>query len=89
MGFFRTLETAATIKKLVYLPGDHDHTLWTGYHRRRHGEDNPHDITGPAGTCWSSGDDAAMRTMVRRSFYRSSLVILPVRAGEGSSKRGN
>jgi len=43
------LGSAATIKKGIYVPGNHDHTLWTNYHRLRHGKDNSYGITGPTG----------------------------------------
>src|ERR1039457_1477223 len=36
--FTETLGSAAIIRKCVYLPGNHDHTTWSEYWKRRHGE---------------------------------------------------
>jgi hypothetical protein len=38
--FIQALQSVANIKKTVYIPGNHDHTLWTDYMRRKH--DDPH-----------------------------------------------
>jgi UDP-2,3-diacylglucosamine pyrophosphatase LpxH len=43
--FIRTLRSAADIDKIVYIPGNHDHTLWTEYVRGRYGEGVNHPIT--------------------------------------------
>lgn len=45
----QTLGSAADIAKGVYLPGNHDHTLWTDYRKRRYGECNEYGVTTPAG----------------------------------------
>lgn len=47
--FIQMLGSAANIKKAVYIPGNHDHTLWTNYSNLRYGEDNSPHITGPEG----------------------------------------
>jgi predicted MPP superfamily phosphohydrolase len=47
--FIQMLGSAANIKKAVYLPGNHDHTLWTNYRKIRDGNDNPSCITEPEG----------------------------------------
>jgi len=38
--FIQTLGSAANIKKTVYIPGNHDHTLYTEYMRLKHGDDD-------------------------------------------------
>ncbi len=47
--FIETLGSAAKIKKGVYIPGNHDHTVWTKYRVRRFGAHQKHWITAPAG----------------------------------------
>ncbi len=42
--FIQTLRSAANIEKIIYIPGNHDHTLWTNYRERRYGP-NSHYIT--------------------------------------------
>jgi hypothetical protein len=36
--FIEMLGSAATIKRGVYVPGNHDHTMWTDYSLAQHGE---------------------------------------------------
>ena len=48
-GFMQALMAIAAIKRIVYLVGDHDHTLWTAYRRRRYGEGDSHHVTALAG----------------------------------------
>ena len=43
----KTLDNAADIKKWVYIPGNHDHTLWTKYCMSRHHKKSG--ITPPSG----------------------------------------
>jgi len=38
--FIQALQSVANIKKTVYIPGNHDHTLWTDYMRRKHNDPN-------------------------------------------------
>lgn len=45
--FMRMLGSAAKIKKGIYLPGNHDHTIWTNYVKNTRGEDTG--ITKPDG----------------------------------------
>ncbi len=48
--FIETLRDVAAIGKVVYLVGDHDHTLWTAYREKRlYGESDLRKITGPRG----------------------------------------
>ena len=36
--FMQTLASALEIRRIVYLPGNHDHTIWTDYAHARHGQ---------------------------------------------------
>ena len=45
--FIQMLGSAARIKRGVYVPGNHDHTMWRDYCRRRYGRD--YGITAPEG----------------------------------------
>jgi hypothetical protein len=47
--FIQTLGSAAHIKKGVFLPGNHEHTLWTSYHRQRDAGRAAASVTGPEG----------------------------------------
>jgi hypothetical protein len=47
--FIDMLGSVASIRKGVYVPGNHDHTLWTGYLGRRYGTPSPYGITDPDG----------------------------------------
>ncbi len=47
--FIQMLGSAADVKKGVYVLGNHDHTLWTGYRKLRYGEEGQYGITEPAG----------------------------------------
>lgn len=48
--FIETLRDVAAIGRVVYLVGDHDHTLWTAYREKRlRGESDPRGLTGPRG----------------------------------------
>ncbi|MFX1346902.1 MAG: metallophosphoesterase [Promethearchaeota archaeon] len=47
--FIQTLGSAANIEKTVYIPGNHDHTLWTEYMKLRHGNDKKYHVTDPKG----------------------------------------
>lgn len=46
--FIRTLRSAADIDKIVYIPGNHDHTVWTEYMEGRYPRGN-HPISEPGG----------------------------------------
>ena len=48
-GFMDTLNEAVSFEKVVYMPGNHDHTLWTAYCRKLYGEETVGCITEPAG----------------------------------------
>jgi len=45
--FIQTLGSSAKIKKGVYVPGNHDHTLWTDYHTLAYGK--RYGISAPSG----------------------------------------
>lgn len=47
--FIQTLGSAANIKKGVFIPGNHEHTLWTDYHRRRDRNNASFSVTEPGG----------------------------------------
>jgi hypothetical protein len=47
--FIEMLGSAAKIKKGVYIPGNHDHTIWTKYRTLRYGPAEEYGITGPDG----------------------------------------
>lgn len=47
--FMETLGEAISFEKAVYMPGNHDHVLWTGYCKGRCGEDASYCITAPEG----------------------------------------
>ncbi|KKN04177.1 hypothetical protein LCGC14_1100150 [marine sediment metagenome] len=36
--FIQTLGSVANVEKCIYIPGNHDHTLWTQYRRRKKGK---------------------------------------------------
>ena len=47
--FINTLLSSLDIDKVVYIPGNHDHTVWTDYMKKRYGEDSDHHLTSPSG----------------------------------------
>jgi hypothetical protein len=47
--FMEMLGSAAHIKKGVFVPGNHEHTLWTAYHQRRDGNRASAGVTAPEG----------------------------------------
>jgi hypothetical protein len=47
--FIQTLGSAAQITRGGYIPGNHDHTLWTTYRERRYGEGQKYGISEPEG----------------------------------------
>jgi Calcineurin-like phosphoesterase len=55
--FIQTLGSAANIKKGVYVPGNHDHSLWTNYVQGKWGSGKKCAITGPAGERLIGPDD--------------------------------
>ena len=48
-GFMEALDESVSFEKVVYMPGNHDHTLWTQYCRKLYGEETIGCITEPAG----------------------------------------
>ncbi|MGO9569613.1 MAG: metallophosphoesterase [Desulfomonilaceae bacterium] len=55
--FIQTLGSAANINKGVYVPGNHDHTLWTKYVLGKSASRKKWDITKPAGERLIGPDD--------------------------------
>ncbi len=47
--FMETVGSVANVKKGVYIPGNHDHTIWTKYRKGRYGDKTGHMITTPEG----------------------------------------
>lgn len=47
--FINTLLSSLDIDKVVYIPGNHDHTIWTDYINDRYGENSDHHLTSPGG----------------------------------------
>ena len=47
--FMQTLGSAADIRRCVYIPGNHDHTMWTRYCQASRGGNVDHGITVPGG----------------------------------------
>jgi len=47
--FIHTLRSSLDIDKVIYIPGNHDHTLWTDYINKRYGENSDHHLTHPVG----------------------------------------
>ena len=47
--FINTLLSSLDIDKVVYIPGNHDHTVWTDYINDRYGENSDHHLTEPGG----------------------------------------
>jgi len=54
--FFATLAEVVMPEKIVYIPGNHDHTLWTDYRKERFGPES-HYISGPYGESIVYGGD--------------------------------
>ncbi|MGB3635644.1 MAG: metallophosphoesterase [Rubrobacteraceae bacterium] len=48
-GFMEVLGEAVSFEKAVYMPGNHDHTLWTSYCEKLYGQEVVGCITDPAG----------------------------------------
>lgn len=55
--FVRMLASAAEFNKLVYIFGNHDHSLWTNYLKRLRGPDATFGVTGPEGKQLIRHDD--------------------------------
>jgi hypothetical protein len=47
--FIQMLGGVADIKRGVFVPGNHEHTLWTDYHQRRDGNGKYYSVTKPSG----------------------------------------
>ncbi len=49
-GFMECLDEAVGFRHAIYMPGNHDHVLWTKYCERLHGAGTDQCITGPEGS---------------------------------------
>jgi hypothetical protein len=47
--FINTLLSSLDIDKVVYIPGNHDHSVWTDYINTRYGENGDHHSNSPSG----------------------------------------
>ncbi|MGB3683392.1 MAG: metallophosphoesterase [Rubrobacteraceae bacterium] len=70
-GFMDTLNASVNFEKAVYLPGNHDHVLWTNYCKKLHGENATHCITGPEG-------DGVVRRGTREDYDSSAQELLSI-----------
>lgn len=70
-GFMETMAETIEFEKAVYLPGNHDHVLWTNYCKGLHGKDATHCITGPQG-------DEVVRRGVREDHDSSAEELLSI-----------
>ena len=68
-GFMESLAEAVTFQKVVYTPGNHDHTLWTKYCEKLYGEEILGCITAPTG-------DSVVRNGLREDANDSAGEIL-------------
>jgi hypothetical protein len=68
-GFMESLAEAVNFEKVVYTPGNHDHTLWTRYCERLYGEEIVGCVTDPAG-------NPVVREGVRKDANDSAAEIL-------------
>ncbi len=69
--FMETMNAAVDFEKAVYLPGNHDHVLWTNYCKDLHGRDATHCITEPEG-------DEVVRRGVRKDRNDSAEELLSI-----------
>ncbi len=70
-GFMEAMAETIEFEKAVYLPGNHDHVLWTSYCKGLHGKDATHCITGPQG-------DEVVRRGVREDHDSSAEELLSI-----------
>lgn len=70
-GFMETMNETVDFEKAVYLPGNHDHVLWTNYCKGLHGDDAAYCITGPEG-------DAVVRRGAREDHNSSAEELLSI-----------
>lgn len=80
--FIQMIGSAADVRKGVYIPGNHDHTIFTDYLRRRRGKKNQYGITGIEG-------DPLVEKGRRASDHESEMELLSLFFGypAGSSWR--
>ncbi len=70
-GFVETVNGVVDFEKAVYLPGNHDHVLWTNYCKGLHGKDATYCITRPEG-------DEVVRRGVREDYDSSADELLSI-----------
>jgi hypothetical protein len=70
-GFMEMVTETVDFDKVVYLPGNHDHVLWTNYCKGLHGNDATHCITPPEG-------DEVVRKGVRENYGSSAEELLSI-----------
>jgi hypothetical protein len=70
-GFMETMSASVNFEKAVYLPGNHDHVLWTNYCKGLHGKDASYCITRPEG-------DEIVRRGVREDCNSSADKLLSI-----------
>ena len=80
--FIQMLGSAVDVKKGVYIPGNHDHTIWTDYLRLRRGKKNQYGITAAEG-------DFIVKKGERAEEHESEIELLSLFFGypAGSSWR--
>jgi UDP-2,3-diacylglucosamine pyrophosphatase LpxH len=81
-GFIQMIGSAAKVREGIFIPGNHDHTLWTNYRKLRYGKDNRYGITGPVG-------DMLVKQGQRADEHESASELLSIFLGypAGSSWR--
>lgn len=70
-GFMEMMNGSVDFEKAVYLPGNHDHVLWTNYCKRLHGANVAYCITRPEG-------DAVVRRGGREDYNSSAEELLSI-----------
>lgn len=70
-GFMEMINGTIDFEKAVYLPGNHDHVLWTNYCKKLHGEDAAYCITTPEG-------DSIVRRGAREDYNSSAEELLSI-----------
>jgi hypothetical protein len=80
--FMQTLGSALSVRRAVYVPGNHDHTLWSDYQAARHGA--------PVGTTSVSGESIVIEGEVVKDALPAAEPLLSLFFGwpEGSQWRG-
>ena len=69
--FMEELDGAVDYRRAVYMPGNHDHVLWTGYCKGLHGEGAEYCITPPEG-------DLVVRDGIREDHNDAAEEILSI-----------